>query len=38
MPCCVEGVIMEVTGEGGHCFGQSAQDTVSLLWVTEAVL
>lgn len=32
VPCCVEGVIMEVEGERGHCSGQSSGDTETLLW------
>lgn len=30
--CCVEGVIMELEGERGHCSGQSSGDTETLLW------
>lgn len=32
VPCCVEGVIMELEGEKGHCSVQSCGDTETPLW------
>lgn len=32
VPCCAEGVRMELEGERGHCSGQGSGDTESLLW------